>query len=53
LTWDERRKALIDALQAGGTVVLPLVVSAHAPSDLPAGVKLLTPGRIGQDLASL
>ena len=53
LGWDERRKALVDALRAGGTVVLPLVVSAQAPSDLPAGVKLLTPGRIGQDLVSL
>lgn len=53
LTWDEQRKALVDALRAGGAVVLPLVVSAQAHSDLPAGVKLLTPGRIAEDLVSL
>ena len=32
---------------------LSSVSTPQAPSDLPAGVKLLTPGRIGQDLVSL
>ena len=53
LTWDEQRRALVEALRAGGAVVLPLVVSSQALSDLPAGVKLLTPGRIAEDLVSL
>jgi uncharacterized protein (DUF58 family) len=53
LTWDEQRKALVDALRAGGAVVLPLVVSSQARSDLPAGVKLLTPGKIAEDLVRL
>jgi uncharacterized protein (DUF58 family) len=53
LTWDEQRKALVDALRAGGGVVLPLVVSTQAPPNLPSGIKLLTPGRIAEDLASL
>jgi uncharacterized protein (DUF58 family) len=53
LTWDDARKALVDALRASGAMVLPLVVSAQAPGDLPADVKLLAPGQIAEALVTL
>jgi uncharacterized protein (DUF58 family) len=53
LTWDEQREALVAALRATGAVVLPLVVCAQAPGELPPGVRLLRPGRITEDLAGL
>jgi uncharacterized protein (DUF58 family) len=53
LTWDDARKALVDALRASGAMVLPLVVSAQPPDDLPAGVKLLAPGKVAEALVTL
>jgi hypothetical protein len=53
LTWDDARKALVDALRASGAMVLPLVVSAEAPVDLPAGVTLLEPGKVAEGLVAL
>ena len=53
LHWDEARRALLDALRAGGATVLPLLIAAAAPDPLPAGIKVLHPGRIAQDLAAL
>jgi len=53
LAWDEQRRKLVDTLRAGGAVVLPLLVSAQAPLDLPPGIKVLTPGAIAQQLMTL
>jgi hypothetical protein len=53
LTWDKQREALVATLRATGAAVLPLVVCAQAPAELPPGVRRLQPGRIAEDLAGL
>ncbi len=53
LHWDESRRALLDAIRASGATVLPLLVAAAAPDDLPPGIRLLRPGHIAEDLAAL
>ncbi len=53
LHWDQARRVLLDALRASGATVLPLLIAAAAPDPLPAGIRVLHPGRIAQDLAAL
>ncbi|MBI2960184.1 MAG: DUF58 domain-containing protein [Betaproteobacteria bacterium] len=53
LGWDEKRRALLEMLNANGATVLPLLVSASAPADLPARIRRLEPGKIAEGLALL
>lgn len=53
LCWDDARRRLLDNLRASGATVLALLVSPAAPADLAAGIVLLRPGQIEQDLAAL
>ena len=53
LHWDDARRALLDAIRASGATVLPLLVAAAAPDDLPPGIRLLRPGQIAEGLAAL
>lgn len=53
LHWDDARRALLDAIRASGATVLPLLVAASAPDDLPPSIRLLRPGHIAEGLAAL
>jgi len=51
--WDERRRRTIRDLRAMGLPLLVMAILAEPPSDAPAWLHVLTPGRIREGLARL
>jgi len=51
--WDARRQSLIRDLRAMGLPLLVMAVLGEVPADPPAWLRVLTPGRVQEGLASL